>query len=97
MAKKATERTAKRRPWTKQDVRELKLLARQKTPAPIIARKLSAPKVRLGSRRSNSVCHWTVGGSSESKISRPHGGISRPHGGHGAPQVAKTTDVAAGH
>jgi hypothetical protein len=40
MAKKATKRTAKRRPWTKQDIRELKLLARQKTPAPIIARKL---------------------------------------------------------
>ena len=40
MAKKATVRTAKRRPWTKQDVRELKLLARQKTHAPIIARKL---------------------------------------------------------
>jgi hypothetical protein len=40
MAKKVTKRTTKRLPWTKQDVRELKLLARQKTPAPIIARKL---------------------------------------------------------
>jgi hypothetical protein len=34
MAKK----TVKRRAWTKQDVRELKSLARQKTPAPKIAR-----------------------------------------------------------
>ncbi|MGB8363175.1 MAG: hypothetical protein ACLQUZ_11135 [Rhizomicrobium sp.] len=34
MAKK----TVKRRAWTKEDVRELKSLARQKTPAPKIAR-----------------------------------------------------------
>jgi hypothetical protein len=31
---------SKRREWTAQDVRELKLLARQKTPAAKIARKL---------------------------------------------------------
>jgi hypothetical protein len=36
MAKKAV----KRRSWTKDDVRELKSLARQKTPAPKIARAL---------------------------------------------------------
>jgi hypothetical protein len=36
MAKK----TIKRRAWTKDDVRELKSLARQKTPAPKIARAL---------------------------------------------------------
>jgi len=35
MAKKA-----KRREWTKEDVRELKVLARHKTPAPKIARAL---------------------------------------------------------
>jgi hypothetical protein len=40
MAKKAAKSTTPRRPWTKQDVRDLKSLARQKTPAPLIARKL---------------------------------------------------------
>jgi hypothetical protein len=36
MAKKA----AKRRPWTKEDVRTLKTLAREKTKTTVIARKL---------------------------------------------------------
>ncbi|HWL06238.1 MAG TPA: hypothetical protein VNQ99_15115 [Xanthobacteraceae bacterium] len=44
-AKKAVKATAKksaskRRPWTKEDIRDLKQMARQKTPAPQIARKL---------------------------------------------------------
>ena len=37
MAKKAT---TKLRPWTKEDVRTLKTLAREKTKTPVIARKL---------------------------------------------------------
>jgi hypothetical protein len=36
----AAKRTVKRREWTSQDVRELKSLARQKTPARRIGRKL---------------------------------------------------------
>jgi hypothetical protein len=32
------QKSVKRRAWTKEDVRELKFLARQKTPAPKIAR-----------------------------------------------------------
>jgi hypothetical protein len=36
----AAKRTATRREWTKQDVRELKTLAREKTPARRIGRKL---------------------------------------------------------
>jgi hypothetical protein len=36
----AAKRTATRREWTKQDVRELKSLAREKTPARRIGRKL---------------------------------------------------------
>ncbi len=32
------QKSVKRRAWTKEDVRELKSLARQKTPAPKIAR-----------------------------------------------------------
>ncbi len=35
-----TRRTATRREWTKQDVRELKTLAREKTAARVIGRKL---------------------------------------------------------
>src|SRR5436309_1149803 len=35
----ATSRTTARREWTKQDVKELKTLARQKTPARVIGRK----------------------------------------------------------
>jgi hypothetical protein len=35
-----TRNSTKRREWTKQDVRELKGFARQKTPAPKIARSL---------------------------------------------------------
>jgi hypothetical protein len=34
------KRTAKRRPWTKEDVRTLKALAREKTKTSVIARKL---------------------------------------------------------
>jgi len=37
---KTTSKTTKRREWTAQDVRELKSLARLKTPASRIARKL---------------------------------------------------------
>jgi hypothetical protein len=42
MAKRAIRRTrrTKRREWTKEDVRELKALARQKTPAAKIAKSL---------------------------------------------------------
>ncbi len=40
LAKKATKRVAKRREWTAQDVRDLRALAKQKTPAPKIARQL---------------------------------------------------------
>ncbi len=36
----AAKRTATRREWTKQDVRDLKSLAREKTPARRIGRKL---------------------------------------------------------
>jgi hypothetical protein len=36
----ASKRTATRREWTKDDVRELKSLARQKTPARVIGRRL---------------------------------------------------------
>jgi hypothetical protein len=62
MAKKAS----KLRPWTKEDIRTLKTLAREKTKTTIIARKLkrsvqatyqkaSALNVRLGARRTRKV------------------------------------------
>jgi len=47
MAKKAS----KRREWTTQDVKELKTLARQKTPAPKIAKTL---KRSLGATRQKA-------------------------------------------
>lgn len=40
MAKKAVKRAIKRREWTAQDVRDLRSLAKQKTPAPKIAKQL---------------------------------------------------------
>jgi hypothetical protein len=62
MAKKAS----KLRPWTKEDIRTLKSLAREKTKTTMIARKLkrsvqatyqkaSALNVRLGARRTKKV------------------------------------------
>jgi hypothetical protein len=62
MAKKAS----KLRPWTKEDIRTLKTLAREKTKTTMIARKLkrsvqatyqkaSALNVRLGARRTRKV------------------------------------------
>jgi hypothetical protein len=62
MAKKAS----KLRPWTKEDVRTLKTLAREKTKTTVIARNLkrsvqatyqkaSALNVRLGARRTRKV------------------------------------------
>jgi hypothetical protein len=62
MAKKAS----KLRPWTKEDIRTLKTLAREKTKTTVIARKLkrsvqatyqkaSALNVRLGARRTKGV------------------------------------------
>jgi hypothetical protein len=62
MAKKAS----KLRPWTKEDIRTLKTLAREKTKTTVIARKLkrsvqatyqkaSALNVRLGARRTRKV------------------------------------------
>jgi hypothetical protein len=62
MAKKAS----KLRPWTKEDIRTLKTLAREKTKTTMIARKLkrsvqatyqkaSALNVRLGARRTKKV------------------------------------------
>ena len=45
------KRSTKRRAWTKDDVRELKTLARQKTPAPKIARAL---KRTLGAIRQKA-------------------------------------------
>jgi hypothetical protein len=47
MAKKAS----KRREWTKDDVRELKTMAKSKTPAPKIAKKL---KRSLGATRQKA-------------------------------------------
>jgi hypothetical protein len=62
MAKKAS----KLRPWTKEDIRTLKTLAREKTKTTVIARKLkrsvlatyqkaSALNVTLGARRTRKV------------------------------------------
>ena len=48
MAKKA----AKRRPWTKEDVRTLKTLAREKTKTTVIARKL---KRSVGAMRQKAM------------------------------------------
>ena len=39
MPTKKTKKSVKRRTWSKDDVREFKLLARQKTPAPKIAKR----------------------------------------------------------
>jgi hypothetical protein len=50
MAKKATK-ASKRREWTKDDIRDLKSMARQKTPAPKIARAL---KRTLGATRQKA-------------------------------------------
>jgi hypothetical protein len=50
MAKKASK-TSKRREWTKDDIRELKTLAKSKTPAPKIARAL---KRTLGATRQKA-------------------------------------------
>ena len=54
MAKKA-----KRREWTKDDVRELKTLARQKTPVARIAKSLKQPLEQRSRRRFRLACHWT--------------------------------------
>ena len=51
MAKKAT----KLRPWTKEDVRTLKTLAREKTKTTVIARKLKRSSERLIRRRRGLV------------------------------------------
>ncbi|MGP0091666.1 MAG: hypothetical protein ACLPKB_17140 [Xanthobacteraceae bacterium] len=50
MAKKASK-TSKRREWTKDDIRELKTMAKSKTPAPKIARAL---KRTLGATRQKA-------------------------------------------
>ena len=49
-------KTVKRREWTKDDVRELKSLARQKTPVAKIAKSLKRTPARLSRRRSNLAC-----------------------------------------
>jgi hypothetical protein len=54
--------STKRREWTKQDVRELKGLARQKTPAPKIARSL---RRSVGAVRQKA---FTMGVSLDSRI-----------------------------
>jgi hypothetical protein len=54
-------KTVKRREWTKQDVRELKGFARQKTPAPKIARSL---KRTVGAIRQKA---FTMGVSLDSR------------------------------
>jgi hypothetical protein len=54
MAKK----NSKRREWTKTDVRELKTLAREKTPARKIARTLKRPKAQLDRRLSALEFRW---------------------------------------
>ena len=50
MAKKASK-TSKRREWTKDDIRDLKTMAKSKTPAPKIARAL---KRTLGATRQKA-------------------------------------------
>jgi hypothetical protein len=54
MAKK----NSKRREWTKTDVRELKTLAREKTPAEKSLGHLRGPKVQLGRRLSALEFRW---------------------------------------
>jgi|HubBroStandDraft_2_1064218.scaffolds.fasta_scaffold321467_2 hypothetical protein len=47
-----SKKTKKRRAWTAEHVRELKVLARKKTPAPVIARTL---KRTVGSLRQKAL------------------------------------------
>ena len=51
----AAKKTTKLRPWTKEDVRMLKTLAREKTKTSVIARKLKRTPGRLISSRQNRV------------------------------------------
>jgi hypothetical protein len=57
MAKKA----AKRRPWTKEDVRTLKTLAREKTKTTVIARKLK--RSEGATRQKAMILGVTLGGA----------------------------------
>ena len=58
-------KTAKLRPWTKDDVRTLKMLAREKTKTPVIARKL---KRTLGATYQKArVLGVTLGGGRKRK------------------------------
>jgi hypothetical protein len=61
MAKK----TLKLRPWTKEDVRTLKTLAREKTKTAVIARKLR--RSVHATRQKASVLGVTLGGGRERK------------------------------
>ena len=52
-------KNAKRREWTKDDVRELKTLARQKMPVAKIAKSLKRTLEQRSRRRSHLASHWT--------------------------------------
>ena len=52
------KRTKKRRGWTSAEVRELKAMAKRKTPASRIAKKLKRTEGATRQRRSASGCRW---------------------------------------
>jgi SH3-like domain-containing protein len=54
------KRTAKRRPWTKEEVRMLKMLAREQTKTTVIARKLKRSVV--ATQHKASALGVTLGG-----------------------------------
>jgi hypothetical protein len=62
---KEMAKAAKRRPWTKEDVRTLKMLAREKTKTTVIARKL---KRTVGATRQKATAlGLTLGGGRKRK------------------------------